>query len=52
MDSFYNYSQLLNVTFYSDSCLYYDVVWLFSLEFLAVLFVVVLKKETYMLSSD
>lgn len=52
MDSFYNCSQLLNVmTLYSDLCLYYDVIQLFSLEFLAVL-VVVLQEETYMLSSD
>lgn len=53
MDSFYNCSQLLNVmTLYSDLCLYYDVIQLFSLEFLAVLVVVVLQEETDMLSSD
>lgn len=51
---FCNCSQLLNVMtlFNSDSCLYYDVIQLFSLEFLAVLVVVVLQEETYMLSSD
>ena len=40
------------MTLYSDLCLYYDVIQPFSLEFLAVLVVVVLQEETDMLSSD